>query len=308
MITEEIARAENINQLSLKLTVRPIKKPRMYKLCRSGQIDTGTINEVTNAPAAMMNPVAFFEGIETIFDPGEEDPRKANKVIENVTGFRTETKDGITVSRKKVESIQFNNGIFVVWPKDYNTLVFMERSTNNKNNPYRNKSKAPVWEAVEEEKTNELLLAEEEIRIDAVHIAKGLPSQEARAYAQKLNMPGLEKATPTDIKLFLIGKAKENPKEFINESGDIKALIRLQISDAKSYGIIRFNADKSIWEQNAPDPKIPTGKKTASKKIVAVKPGEVPEDVLFEFFLEGGKQKPEYVSMLEALQNPEDYI
>jgi hypothetical protein len=308
MTTAELAIQEFVNQLSKKLTVRPIKKARMYKLCRTGQVDTGTTNEATNQPIAMFNPTAFFEGIETIYDIGEDDPRKANKIIENVVGFKTETKDGITRSIKRISAIEFNNGVFMVQPKDYNTLVFMERSSNNKNNPFRDTSKSPVWEAMEEEKSNELLLADEEMKSDSIYIAKNMGLQEARAYAQKLGMPGLERASATEIKLFLINKAKENPKDFIIESGDVKAMIKLHISDAKAFGIIVFNASKNVWEQVYPEPKFSGEKRIAPKKIVAVKAGEIPEDVLFDFFIQAGKQNPEYIEMTKALQNPEDYL
>lgn len=308
MIAEKSPTQEMVNNLSERLEVRAITKPRMYRLCRTGEVDYGTFNEATNMPGVKRNPHYDIEGRELIFDIGEKEGRKANKYIENVVALIPEEQpDGTMRLKKKIEGIEFINGICVVFPREYNKLVRMERSNYYKNNPFRDESKVAIWELVDEEKSKEEIIREKELRADAVVIAKSMTSEEARSYANKLDMPDLTKASISDVKLFLIGKAEENPESFIQGSFDVKAKLKLNLIDAKKIGVIVFDADKSKWILNYPIPADAKLKRVKAKELVAVRADQIPDEVLFDYFIDK-KDSPDHKVMIDGIKNPQNYI
>lgn len=308
MVTEEVKTKSTVNNLSDKLYVRPIKKARTYRLLVVGKEDNNAINEKTNLPIISCPPTMLVEGREVIHDSGEEDLTKSYKIIENVTGLIIEEKDGVTVTKKNVDYVEFRNGFFTVFPHQYNTLVFMERSSSNKNNPFRDKNKPAKWEVVDEEKSAEDIFRDEEMKTYALSIAQKCTSEEARAYAKKLEMPSLEQSSIVEVKLFLMNKAKENAEEFIKGSNDTRAKMKLQIYQAKEFKIIEFDADKNKWMLNSPIPNGKKEKREPAKEIVTVGPDEVPEDALINFFQDQGTKGEDYKVMRKAIDNSHLYI
>lgn len=288
--------------LSPKLLPKELKKPKMYRLVNMGKLDYSTISEVTNQPVVKRNPFYISEGIETIYDKFEPDPAKRRKVIKNLVGTELKHKDGKTVLEEKIESIILVNGIIIVQPEQYFTYLFMERSNNNKSNPFRDQSKPAVWEEVEEAKAAEEILKEEDLRHDAESIARTMSIEEARAYAKKLEIPGWDKKGSDELRLDLRQRAKANARDFIKGSKDNRAKRKLQISDAKDYGIIAFDPDTNTWEW-------PWEKKAEDRKIVEIPVGNelTPDEFIDKFFIEDKDGKGAYKKMVDALKNPEEF-
>lgn len=288
-----------IIKLSNKLIPKKINKPKVYKLCGMGLLDYTRISEETNTPIPSVNPYVVIEGIESIVDKFEEDQYNQVKVIENIVGTRVVKRDGKSFTENEIAPIEFINGVCVVKPHEFYKYLFLERSNNNASNPFRDKSKPKVWEAVEDEKEASQLIADAEVKDDAILLSKTMSLEEARAYAQKLNI-NIDR--PADaIRWDLRLRAEKDPKEFIKGSKDAKAKRKIQIMDAKAYGIIRFDAESNNW--------IWPNEKHPDKRIIMSVPigSESPEAALDNFFIEKDG-KGTYQKMVEALKTPEDYL
>lgn len=288
-------------RLSPKMMPKQLKdgEIKIYKLTNAGEVDHTTTNESTGRPITKVNPYYISEGVESVYDKFEEDPYKRNKIIKNVTGTELKQKDGRATLEDKVEDIEFVNSVCVVRSNEPGKYLFLERSNYNKSNPFRDKKKPAVWEAVEGEKEIAEILAIEEIKDDAILILRGMNVQEMQACAKGLGVVSIDKKTSDELRWDLRQKALKDPKEFIMKSKNAKAIRRLQIADAKLYKIIAFDEDSGnwIWPSEKDDKRVvcsvPVGRKDS------------PEDFLDEFLVEN---KAFYQKMVTAIKHPEDFL
>lgn len=296
----EISEKEKERDLTLlhpRMMPKPLTKSKVYKLCNLGNIDPSTVSVETGRPRNNRNPFVLCEGYEEVFDKFEakENPTKAQKTLKNVVGTTTEKKDGKLFQVEKIEEVLFRDGLFIVRPNQINTYIFMERSNSNKSNPFRDTTKPPVWEPLEDSKTTATILRDDDILLDAQLIAKEMTFDEARAYAVKLNIP-VEGKQPEEIRWSLRGKAKDNPREFIRGSKDTRAMRKMQIGDALAYAIISFDADAKKWMWHD------------KKEICPVGIDKSASESLDEYFISGKDGAKAYQQMVEKLKSPEDFI
>lgn len=288
-------------RLSPKMMPKPLKlgEIKIYKLCNAGEVDYTTTSEATGRHITKVNPYYISEGVESIYDKYEDDHYKRNKIIKNVTGTELKNKDGRAVIEEKVEDIEFVNSVCVVRDNEPGKYLFLERSNYNKNNPFRDKTKPAVWEAVEGEKEISEVLAIEAIKDDAIFILREMTTKEMQACAKGLGILNIDSKDSDALRWDLRQKALKDPKEFIKKSKNAKAIRKLQIADAKLYKIIAFDEDSGNW--------IWPSEKEDKRVVCAVPVGrkDSPEDFLDEFLIENTTF---YQKLVNAIKHPEDFM
>lgn len=275
----------NINPSTYRLSqkmmpdTKKLKKPKMYRLCKVSEAKTDryAVSESTGMPVVPMNPMYALDSVAYVFDEYESDPFVRNKIIRNVVGSKVETQNGKPVVTEELAPVIFENGIFMVLPNKVETYVFMERHPLNKSNKYRDTSKQPLFEAVEEAEAVALLSEFERITFmaDASQIIRDAKFDDKRAMAKATGVSGWESMDAKELVISLTKKAEQDPRDFIMKSFDEESKCRVQLSDAKILGLIECFPENKTWRFTD------EGKET----ICEYKEGDVPEEALFKFLV-----------------------
>lgn len=288
-----------IFELSEKLmpNFEKFRKPKVYRLCGvfERKPDRQNQSEQTGDFVRPINPTYTLDSSATVFDQFEKDPLKRHKIIRNVVGVNQKTGDRNQMHFEDiVERPEFVGGILVVQPHEHGKFLFMECHPKNKSNKYRDQSKEPVFEAVEEAEALSVLdmLEKETMETDARSIALNATSDNRRAMAEAMKIEDWTSLSDKDLLLKLFERAKQHPKEFIMQSFNDEAKAKVQIRDAKKLEIVECFVSNRTW-------RFTDGEK---ESIVEYKEGEVPDDALFKF-LTSTKGRSAYERMIKTMKS-----
>lgn len=277
-----------MNNLSDKLKVKPAKEQVTYKVLGVGTVDH--LNKRVMHPASVQIP-----GIDTIFDPFDKEI--PNKTIKYITGTYTEIKEGKEVIHEKIGDVVFeSNGIITVQPQDFNLYEFMERTNINSSNKYRDKRVSARFERVDKVTEAKEKLEKEDLSLDAQQVAREMPLETLMGYAKEMgiNVNRDEAQVRIDMRM----KAKENPEAFIrNQTDNKKGLIKLQMTDAQTRGIISYDKEDNKWI-------IHEDLNKATLCLVDIG-GESKLEQLLDFFIEDDKGRDFYNRIVSRLKNPD---
>jgi hypothetical protein len=268
-----------INQLlSHELSVKPLPRGTSvtYKLITSDRVDKSRVDEKTGKPMPVM-PKYRLAGRKTIYDPVKE----RSLIISNVNRFKPEyMPDGSMKQVPVIKGVVFDKGVFTVTSEQQDTYAFMERISENRDNPFRDRKVKPLFYRVNNEVSVRKKMDEDYLLADAVLWAKAMDLEEMKSINSKLpdSMKVNLNLPYEGVKTELFKIAKTNPVLFLKCSNDRTNKMKIQVMDAFNYQIILFSEGDSTnprrWFFNDKD----------SEDICEVEPGTHYIDGLLDYF------------------------
>lgn len=248
--------------ISPQMIPRANKAVAIYRLLSVGDFDPLTNEEV-------LPPPAIIDSTYTLFDKFEEDPNGKHKIMRCIGGIDY-VYNGQTKKNERVETlktIMFEGGYLTINTlTDFNTFVFVDLHPRNKSNRFRNNYPnlgEPIFERVDKEYKNaNTRLAEADLSLDAELAIRKMEYKDVKQYSEALGLTILN-LRPEDVKLNLRTFARENPRKFLSTHPDKKIIVRLNVLDALSLGIIEYDADGrsfKIYDETEPFFKVLVGK------------------------------------------------
>jgi len=243
----------------------------------------------------------YLEGSYMIYDFGEPDLSKRQKLRQNKTGKKEKIRDrktGMESIEDIIESVEFIDGVKTVSVEaQYPLYVWLELHPLNKSNRHRDKSIVPAFERIDI-KTNKsiaFMLAEEELQEEAIAEVRKLSRvDDINAYAASAGIPTMEGNKQRDLALIksdLRGWAFKNPRGFFALSKNTRHAVKMTVLEADSFGIIEYDPDKKKWW-------VPYTMEPVHHVLAG-------NDPVMDFV--DHLTKPENVTMYDAIRNMLDY-
>jgi hypothetical protein len=231
------------------------KRTAIYQLL--GTDDAGrTIDKRIDpgeSAAANIVDVSDFEMHHTysIFDVFEPDFGRKNKVVTYYDGVqRVNYKDPVTGEmrpdiRQKVGIPRFVRGQAIVdITKNYHQFLWWELHPRNKNNRFRDRSIAPLFERVDIKHYNpHTQLLNTELKLDAMTYVRKLNANQAIDLAAALNIPTF-RVQPGDVKAALYVAAETDPKSILFKAPDQAVSATITVMRGMDLGIIDYDANR----------------------------------------------------------------
>jgi len=240
--------------LSKELQVKPLVRGDMaiYKVLGAGE-PMSHMHYDDGSPV-LSSPRFSMKGESTISDPF--DGNKPNKTITNAARTRPiKMPDGSTHQEEVIERVKFDNaGFKFVKFDDMQTYFFLERCNENKDNPYRNRSRKAMFERVRANKKAVKDLDSKLLDYEALAMVMEGTIDELKLMATHLP-DGMKVSldNPLDvIKMDLIRVAEKNPRALIEASGNKDAKRLIQFRDAAKYNVLVWDDKLREWYLNKP--------------------------------------------------------
>lgn len=234
----------------------------------------------------------------SIYDRFEEDFGRRNKIVTYFDGVqRVEYKDPITGQirpdiRQKIGTPRFVRGQHMCdIMKNYHQYLWWELHPGNKNNKFRDKSKAAMFERVDNKHHNpHVEQVRMEIKIDAMNYVRSLQADQCMDLAAALDIPTF-RVQPNDIKTALYVMAESDPEKVMYKSHNKAISVTITVMRAIDFGIIDYDAMRKqyFFAQN-PQPifQVPLDESpTASlaKHLVNTEEGNALREKMEEFIM-----------------------
>lgn len=287
---------DDVKPLSSKLEVEPLKEGEVavFRLKRAFLKDG--LHEEPTCPE-----VAQYPGVELIVDPFEKGPNKSKKIGSRILDYKQ-----VQNQLKPVyQPLIFIKGDLRIGADNPGLYTLAMRSKHCASNRFRKQMGGkglPLWYLVGQDQIVTQAMAEE-LRFQVEKMLRGCKFDELKAIAFKLNQspdnrlhirsynPGVSE-DPQSIKLELINRAKQYPKQVAYASDDVEAKKRVQIYDALSLGILWNEPNKGYRFFDEKDETI---------DLIQPEAGSDPVESLIKFF-EGEKGAASYVKFAAALK------
>lgn len=282
----------------LKVTVLEEGQTATYKLCDVDLVDLSRVDERSGKPKNCA-PRRSMLSKATITDPFT----KRRVIIQNITG--TEFKNGpddLPREVPKIERVNFpRTGALTLTHDHPGTYCFLERHPRNRDNPFRDKSKLPIFYRVNAKRKAITEMENIYLKSDALDWVKKADITELRAIYTKLDptSQGMIGTEPFEVlRRDMFSFADRFPQLLLKASGNKEAKMKIQIMDAEHFNIISFfdidemgvNKDR-IWTF--------TG---GMGKICTIEINENKYDALAAFFVKKGDEgKNAYRTMIASL-------
>lgn len=221
-----------------------------YRVIGGDQINPAT------GQLADVQPI-YLEGSYMLYDKGEGDLSKRQKLMQNKTGKKERIRDrktGLESIEDIIEPVEFINGVITVSVEaQYPLYVWLELHPLNKSNKHRENGIVPAFERIDIQtnKSTAFMLAEEELQEEALlEIRKMTKVDDINAYAASAGIPTTEGNKQRDMALIksdLRGWAYKNPRSFFALSKNARHAIKMTVLEADSFGIIEYDVDKRKW-------------------------------------------------------------
>lgn len=224
----------------LQVTVLEEGQTATYKLCDVDLKDLSHIDEASGkpkncAPRRSMLPKA------TITDPFT----KRRVIIQNITG--TEIKmgpDDLPREVPKIERLNFpRTGALTVTYEHPGTYSFLERHPRNRDNPFRDKSKLPLFYRVNAKRKAITEMENIYLKSDALEWVKKADLTELKAIYQKLDPTSQGMIGTSEFEVMrrdMFSFADRFPPLLLKASNNKEAKMKIQIMDAEFFNIIAF--------------------------------------------------------------------
>lgn len=234
----------NYNDIvSPPMRVNPLKDGQVaiYKLCDADTFDRSRVDEETGQPKAAQPRFSLYGKGINIFDP----IKKKRFILQNVAGIKHEMLPDQTQKEVPVtKRVHFErNSTFSVDSTREGTYIFMERHPRNRDNPFRDKTKKPIFYRVS---NNKIVNADNEkfmIMADTMAHIRDADFTELRAihegldatYKREVNANSFE-----TLKRDLYKLAQKDPVTVMRCSSNKDVKMKIQLMDAEFYRIITF--------------------------------------------------------------------
>lgn len=243
----------NNDILSNRLKVKELREGQMvtYKLVNAGITSPNIFDENDN-PKKTSPAGAWIVGEERITDPGDNNRKK---LIRNIVAVRSEqASDGTIREIPIVSKIEFNrHGYVSVTDEQFETYIFLERSSKNGSNKYRSKGGRVRYIRLNPTVETENALSKKQLIADAVDMVRNeaLTLTELKQIVKNIpenvsGRPSLDSSLE-NIRLALWNIAERDPKMIINAGPDISMKKKCQVLDAESANVLEFDDNRSWW-------------------------------------------------------------
>lgn len=225
-----------------QLAVRPLREGEVayYKLLVADEFDRARVEEKTGK-FQKNNPRRSLIGTRKIYDP----IAKKQVTIQNVVSERLETMPDRTqkpvpvVERVKIPT----GGIISVTYDQIGTYQFMERHPDNRDNPFRDKSKAPTFYRVNPIKAAIKQIEKDYVLTDALVHVREADEIELKSIYEGLDKSSKMKVDTTSfqtLKKGIFELAKTDPIMIMRKSKNVDVKIKIQIMEAEHLNVIIF--------------------------------------------------------------------
>jgi len=235
--------AIEINEIvNERLRVKPLEENEFatYKLCEVDNVDYSRIDEKTGKPK-QNSPRRALKKQETITDPFD----KKQKIIQNIVGTKFDTDEkGNQRAVAEVERVNFpRTGALTLNFNHQGTYAFLERHPRNRDNPFRDKSKIPVFYRVNNKKRAVEEIEKHYLLSDAMEWVKKADINELKSIYENLDPTSKEKIGTSELEIMrrdMFRLAQSSPMILLKASNNKMSKWRIQIMDAEYFQIISF--------------------------------------------------------------------
>lgn len=292
-----------INSLvSEPLQVKPLEEGQFasYKLCDADMVDISRVDDKTGKPGNCQPRRSMLRQIE-ITDPYNNFQQIT---IQNVISRKpVELPGGEQIMKPITARVNFPFGGVLTLTANHNgTYAFLERHPRNRDNPFRDRSKTPVFYRINSKKKAISDMENEYILIDALSHIKGADEVELRAIYTKLDETSRKAITTTlgfeVLKRDIFALAKKFPVLVMKASSNKVAKMKIQIMDAEYFNNIQFLED----EEDVKVPRRWVMVNEEKKQICTVDLMTNKYDGLMDFFLSGSEGNQAYLEMVAVLK------
>lgn len=285
----------NINEVvSEPLRIKPLQEGEtaVFRLVRAGVYDPATQRPAT--PQGHILP-----GQCNIRDP--YDKNAPEKLILNITGYKPISRPGeTTIFDPEFEAVRFDRSSEIVCTSEKNnTYFFLKLHNKNRDNKNRKPSAEVVFYEKNDEKELQLSNHSWKYEITASNLLINMTAEEASAIAKAINEDktlGIAinpEGKEDRLRAELVTALKQNPRKFIQLSGDPRGTAEIMVDEAIDDGSIMFDdSDKRQW----------FWKRAAFEKgavnICKVEEGNKPVPALVDFLM--GKDGSKHLTELKS--------
>lgn len=264
--------AKKMGSLKLKKDVTFVADDQ-YKSHR--QVGEGTAANpyrrvVTYSPMIMVQPVYSYT------DPDTNQTHEV-RYVERTSPLKQNDKGSGAVGKFQPEVIEIINGVLRVPKARLDLYWFLTNHTENRSNPIYDKDDVRArhqgtfqFYLKDEEKEMEASFQKESKLQEATSYALSRLSddQAKEMYASYYQSDG-DEAPMSRIRMYLNGRAKENPDDFMARVKSDDKKFKALVADAVNLGIIEFNKSARFWKYLGSD-----------QSICSVLKGKEPNDAL----------------------------
>jgi hypothetical protein len=229
--------------VSEPMKVKPLKHGQVaiYKLCDADTVDRSRVDEVTGQPRSAQPRYSLYGKGVNILDP----VKGKRYLLVNYDGVKFETNpDGSQKQVPNCKRVHFErNGTFSVDATHEGTYIFMERHPRNRDNPYRDRTKKPIFYRVNNAKVvsgeNEKFI----IMADTMNHIMKADLTELQTIYQNLDPTSKREVNPNNfdvLKRDLFKMVQKDPILVMRCSSNKDVKMKIQMMDAEYFGIITF--------------------------------------------------------------------
>lgn len=286
-------------RVSEQLQVKPLNEDEVaiYKLIKSDQDDI-TRTEETSGKKMKHQQVYSFVGRKRIYDPFA----KKRIMIENITSFKHEKlPSGEIKEIPIVGRLKFpRTGEIILTSRDFETMQFMERMNENRDNPFRDASGAkPLFYRVNSKRALVKELEDDYLKVDAMIWIRDSQEIELRAIYKGLDAETKREinadANFEQLKRGLFKVAEKYPILVLKASANKSGKLKVQCLEAEKFRVILFDEG----DNSTPRRWLFTGK--GAEEICPIEPGVNKYDGILKFFSEDAKGKDWYKKIIDSL-------
>lgn len=284
--------------LSTQLQVPALKENEVaiYKLIDCDKIDPSRVEE-SSGKKLNYQPRWALLGSKRIFDPFK---RKKIKIL-HVTGTKViDMPDGTQREVPEVKRVIFpHTGVLNVTSEFQETYAFMERISENRDNPWRSPSVTAVFYRVDKKRDLQRGLEDDYLLTDALNWVREANEKELNAVFKSLDKD-IKKQINTNegfevFKKGVFDLAKKSPILVLRASSNKEAIIKIQCMDAEKFRVL-------LWDEGDKDtPRRWVWNTAGTETLVSLEPGVHKIDGLVAHFV-SKEGKNDYVKMASELR------
>jgi hypothetical protein len=183
--------------------------------------------------------------------------------------------NGTIIFEEDKPLIFIEGAALTIGPKDKWLYYHLEMSDENESKKGRDTNVRARFRRLDAEKTAEDKLDHEHLLRYVSQAIHDMDLDDLRVTASKYKI-NIDRNV-SEIKWDLTVKAKEDPQSFLRNSSDLKGKIKIQIRDAKSIELIKFDEETRVWSLRV--------SLTDYRDILQVKAGVNSEETFIEYLI-----------------------